>query len=137
MRLGRFAIGPREDADLAGEVGDVLGFVVVAGLRVAVVLDVLDDLDLTRRQTNLLSLLLIVDGPPAQSVGVPLSSPFILVVRFDVLVDRVLSLRTHDLFAVQVVSDVVVLVVPFHRDVTNGIARLLHVTIPPECHFIV
>lgn len=63
--------------------------------------------------------------------------PFILVVGFDVLVDIILFLRAHNLLSVQVVADVVVLVVPFHGDVTNRIARLLRVIPLLGDHFIV
>ena len=56
---------------------------------------------------------------------------------FDVLVDIILLLRAHNLLSVQVVADVVVLVVPFHGDVTNRIARLLYVITLLGNHFII
>lgn len=71
MRFGWLAAYPGKDARFAGEVGDVLCFIVVARFRIAVVLDVLDDLDLARRQMDFLALLLVVDCPSAWLLAHP------------------------------------------------------------------
>ena len=54
--------------------------------------------------------------------------PLILVVGVDVLVDRIQRFRTHDLLAIQVVTDVIILIVPLYRNVADRISRFLHVS---------
>ena len=61
--LHRVRVHQRHGLHLAGSVGDVLRLVVVARKRGLVVLDVLDDGDLARGQTDLLAFLFVVDRP--------------------------------------------------------------------------
>ena len=89
-----------------------------------VILDVADEGDLPRRQVDFLPLLLVVNRP-SSSKCTPHRIPLILVMRLDVLVDRIQRLRTHDLLAIQVVPDVIILVVPLHGNVADGVSRLL------------
>ena len=91
------------------------------------VLDVLYYGDLTRSQLDLLALLFVVDRP-TKSWGGKEGVPLILVVSMDVLVDRVQRFRAHDLLAIQVVSNVIVFIVPLYRNVTDRVSRFLRVS---------
>ena len=125
--LHRRRIGERHHLHLTRAVGDVLGLVVVPRKGGTMVLDVLYYGDLTRSQLDLLTLLLVVYRPAMSWRGEE-GVPLILVVGVDVLVDRIQRFRTHDLLAIQVVTNVIVFIVPLYRNVTDRISRFLHVS---------